>query len=136
MCPNPIHKCGPTRNIRIAFAGQNPYSARIQNLTKGDICTYRILTKCGAPAFRIRKDSNVTSSKVQILYTEADNDITFNRTAKTSYLNTTIADRKKMKPPGENQAPRDLQFLNAGNSSRIQGQRKPPRRRKDGSGTE
>lgn len=51
MCPFNNKICGGNATISLLNTGDN-LKINIANATKGDACFYRVISKCGAPAFK------------------------------------------------------------------------------------
>lgn len=59
MCPFRTSSCGPNKNIDF-YTDQDLGAVHIINLNKGESCTYNIQSVCGAPAFSIDNNTDVT----------------------------------------------------------------------------
>lgn len=61
MCPTPSDKCGP-KLIEIKDTEAKEVIQGIRNLSKGEVCNYRVKVSCGAPAFSVTEGGQWSSS--------------------------------------------------------------------------
>lgn len=128
MCPFRPELCGRNKTIEFNNPGER-ISLMARTRADGNICTYRIKAKCGAPGFKIRNGTNATAGHSEIVFTEFDEDLgRFDRPV--SNLSTGINERRNMSADRQ-MPPRDMKFANQGVSDQV-GQRKPPLVGRDG----
>ena len=70
MCPQRQSMCGTTQNITPATESTTPTTVTVTGLTRGDSCTYRIKSLCGAPGFALKSESTGKDAKFAISFVE------------------------------------------------------------------
>ena len=69
MCPQKQEKCGTKQDVEFETIG-SVEDLTVTGLEAGESCTFKIKSKKGAPAFRMKKDSTITNDKVEITFIE------------------------------------------------------------------
>ena len=107
FCPQVQNKCDIKQNIEFGENDVNTtQSINIRNLNKGETCTYKVKSKCNAPAFRVVDGSGANDSSVEISFIEY----------KKSYVKPTSVERdqstedstsRRTKQPDDDKPPRN-----------------------------
>jgi hypothetical protein len=103
-------------------------------MQEGDVCTYKIKSRGGSPAFMLKNETKADCSKFEIKYVEY-NEYNINAT-ETSNSSSKPKDRKQQKPafgmPGRNASVADAGKVEDGDVGK---QLAPPRRFSNGTKT-
>jgi hypothetical protein len=109
-------KCGEKQDME--FQDEGVESITVQNLTFGDSCTYKIKSFCGSPAFQMKQGSK----GVNITFIEFEG----------SGVNKTKEGKGNNTSPKNGMPARNSSFSDSGDQGKFQGQKKPPKKRDDG----
>lgn len=115
FCPQPKKKCGEKHEIEYSETGAE--SVTVTNLTVGETCTYKVKSNCGSPAFKANGTKNVNITYIEFESTQA---------------NKTSGGKGKNKSPKEGMPTRNMTFADSGDQGQYQGQKKPPKKNKNG----
>ena len=127
MCPQKQAQCGETQEVAFTEVDEPEVVLEVTGLTEGESCTYKIKSSKGSPCFKVKDESTITDETVEITYIEFEGD----RVEKTDAPGTSAEDS-----PEEGLPTRDQSFEDSGNQGEKGGQKKPPRRKGDGSKTD
>jgi hypothetical protein len=134
FCPQPKNKCGQKSEIDFSNNVNVTEDISIDSMEEGDVCTYKIKARGGAPAFQLKNETSTDCSKMEIKYVEY-NEYNINAT-ETSNSSSKPKDRKQQKPafgmPGRNASVADAGKVEDGDVGK---QLAPPRRFSNGTKT-
>jgi hypothetical protein len=126
MCPQKQDKCGTKQEVDFEEVDEEE-EMEVTGLEEGDTCTYTIKSKKGSPCFKVKDDSTIADSKVDITFVEFEED----------KVETGTVDKGTDKSPKEGMPKRDVSFEDSGDQGEDAkgGQTKPARKKSDGSKT-
>lgn len=135
FCPQPKNKCGQKSEIDFSNNVNVTQDVTISSMDEGDVCTYKIKSRGGAPAFQLKNSTTTDCNKMEIKYVEYNE---YN-------INTTEAsgpgskpNQRKQKKPSLDKPGRNASIADAGKpaDNKMGEQKAPARRKKDGSKTQ
>lgn len=130
FCPLRKNKCGGQWKFDFSNNKNVSTNITIQNLTKGESCTIKVKSSCGAPAFQILDNANVTDTSVYITYIEY-NEKNLNVSGSKSDYNKDSKQRKAEKPDDERPM-RNSNWTDQGDQGSKTEQKAPERKYKNG----
>jgi len=66
--------CGNTQSVSVATEGATPTTVTVSGMARGDSCSYKVKSACGAPGFALKSESTATNAKVAISFMEFQDD--------------------------------------------------------------
>jgi hypothetical protein len=104
FCPQPKNKCGQKSEVDFSNNVNVTQDLTISSMQEGDVCTYKIKSRGGAPSFQLKNSTSTDCSKMEIKYVEY-NEYNIN-TTDASGPGSNPSNRKQKKPsmdkPGRN----------------------------------
>lgn len=128
MCPFKKSVCGTTQTVDFDEVGDLK-TLTMTGMSEGDSCTFKVHSSSGSPAFRVDNSLTMSTSNFEITYLEYDQ----KRVTVTGEAGLTTADSPDTGMPVRGQT-----FEDSGNQGNLSkgSQKKPPRRKLDGTMTE
>lgn len=118
MCPQRKGKCGGKQELDLPEEGTSE-TIEVVDLEQGETCTYKVKSNCGSPAFRVLEAGK---SGVNITFIEFEG----------SEVNRTEGGKGHGKSPKKGMPSRNSSFEDSGDQGKYMGQKKPPKRRDNG----
>ena len=72
MCPFREKSCGKKKTIEFTDTTDAAVDIAPTAMVAGETCSYKVKSKKGSPAFRVKKDSTTTDAKTEVTFVEYD----------------------------------------------------------------
>jgi hypothetical protein len=107
FCPQPKNKCGQKTEIDFSNNVNVTENINIASMDDGDVCTYKIKSRGGAPSFMLKNSTTTDCAKMEIKYVEYNEyNINTTKTSESGNGKKAPSGRKQEKPsfdkPGRN----------------------------------